>query len=167
MSSSSSSQKVIYTPRASSKRRSGGDPGRAGSLQLTSRPVYIPIPPSLIQSPYLLSPQSVFRRVNSTSQIPSQEDEEWLRDTVPLELERRDGNGDRAGLFPNALTCTNDEEISRERARNFKLNLPQLNAPSPPLVHWRLQESPSLGTKNKDTTLGGPPPPHDYFGTMI
>lgn len=47
-------------------------------------PMHIPIPPSLLRSPYLNSPQSIFQRASSQSQSPSKEDEQWLQDTVPI-----------------------------------------------------------------------------------
>ncbi|KAG9318412.1 hypothetical protein JVU11DRAFT_503 [Chiua virens] len=44
----------------------------------------VPIPPSLVNSPYLSSPHSVFRRKPPMLRWPSQEDDEWLRDMVPI-----------------------------------------------------------------------------------
>ena len=64
--------------------------GRSHSLRLPNKPVDIPVPPSLAESPYLTSPNSIFRRALSNPPVPSQEDEEWLRDTVPLSWERQD-----------------------------------------------------------------------------
>lgn len=66
---------------------------RARSLLITRRPMEPPIPPTLLaKASYLTSPHSIFRRALSTPHLPSQEDEEWLRDTVPLSWERRDVN---------------------------------------------------------------------------
>ncbi|KAF8633701.1 hypothetical protein AX17_004359 [Amanita inopinata Kibby_2008] len=53
------------------------------SLKLPTRATHIPIPPSLLTSPYLNSPESIFQRDISTP-LPSEEDEQWLQDTVPL-----------------------------------------------------------------------------------
>lgn len=45
-----------------------------------------PIPPSLLDSPFLQSPESVFRRPYPSSRTPDEEFEEdrWLGDTVPM-----------------------------------------------------------------------------------
>ncbi|KAF9009344.1 hypothetical protein BDQ17DRAFT_1347926 [Cyathus striatus] len=57
---------------------------RRRSLHLLAHPPPIPIPPSLLQSPYL-SPQSDnIKRQLSVPRLPSREDELWLQDTVPL-----------------------------------------------------------------------------------
>ncbi|ESK92991.1 hypothetical protein Moror_8894 [Moniliophthora roreri MCA 2997] len=45
---------------------------------------HIPIPPSLLQSPFLTSPHSIFQRPLSLPSTPTEEDETWLRDTVPI-----------------------------------------------------------------------------------
>jgi len=156
MSSPSSSENVIQAQRASSKR-SGGESGRAGSLRLTSRPVHIPIPPSLVQSPYLLSPESVFRRVNSASRHLSHEDEEWLQDTIPLSLERRDN---AKGTESSANVSSSGEKLNLK-----SVELSAAAPPTPPLVHWRLQPTSPTGygnTKSKGLT----PAPHDYFGKV-
>ncbi|KAJ7694152.1 hypothetical protein B0H17DRAFT_1057990 [Mycena rosella] len=55
---------------------------RKKSLRIPSQqPLQAPIPPSLLQSPHLNSPQSIFRRALSP-RVPSIDDE-WLQDTVP------------------------------------------------------------------------------------
>ncbi|KAJ3572496.1 hypothetical protein NP233_g3054 [Leucocoprinus birnbaumii] len=41
-----------------------------------------PIPPSLIASPYLTSP--IFNREGALPRVPSEQDELWLQDTVPI-----------------------------------------------------------------------------------
>ncbi|KAH7889772.1 hypothetical protein F5I97DRAFT_1801912, partial [Phlebopus sp. FC_14] len=43
-----------------------------------------PIPPSLANSPHLSSPHSIFRK-KSVFKAPSCQDNEWLRDMVPLD----------------------------------------------------------------------------------
>ncbi|KAF8162987.1 hypothetical protein B0H34DRAFT_302664 [Crassisporium funariophilum] len=55
---------------------------RRNSLRLPAQPPPIPIPPSLRESPYLNSP--AFKRELSTPRLPSDEDEKWLQDTVPI-----------------------------------------------------------------------------------
>ncbi|KAJ3883807.1 hypothetical protein F5051DRAFT_390948 [Lentinula edodes] len=76
----SQSEPSFYTP-AKPKRC----PNRAASLRLcNAKTIDVPIPPSLLQSPYLNSPMSPFQKANSAPCTPSREDEQWLRDTVPL-----------------------------------------------------------------------------------
>ncbi|KAJ3760910.1 hypothetical protein EV361DRAFT_370675 [Lentinula raphanica] len=62
-----------------------GSPRRSSSLRLCkTKAAVVPIPPSLLQSPHLSSPMSPFQKASSTSTVPSPEDEQWLRDTIPL-----------------------------------------------------------------------------------
>ncbi|KLO06729.1 hypothetical protein SCHPADRAFT_910106 [Schizopora paradoxa] len=49
-----------------------------------SQPLQIPIPPTLQDSPLLQSPHSIFRRSYSGAHTPDEEEERWLRDTVPI-----------------------------------------------------------------------------------
>ncbi|KAJ6623419.1 hypothetical protein B0H10DRAFT_2009634 [Mycena sp. CBHHK59/15] len=56
---------------------------RKKSLRIPNQPLKAPIPPSLLQSPHLNSPQSIFRRAVYVPCGPSDEDERWLQDTVP------------------------------------------------------------------------------------
>jgi len=59
---------------------------RPSSLRITTRPVQVPIPPSLLTSPYLNSPESIFQReIVTPCRRPSEADEQWLQDTVPLD----------------------------------------------------------------------------------
>lgn len=60
-------------------------PRRTSSLKLTTRPAHVPVPPSLLTSPYLTSPESIFQREIATPYLPSEADEQWLQDTVPLD----------------------------------------------------------------------------------
>lgn len=62
--------------------------GRSASLHLPKRCDSTPVPPSLTNSPHLSSPYSVFRRKPSFLKTPSQEDDEWLRDMVPMNREQ-------------------------------------------------------------------------------
>ncbi|KAJ7109167.1 hypothetical protein C8R44DRAFT_884246 [Mycena epipterygia] len=55
---------------------------RKKSLRIPAQPLQAPIPPSLLRSPHLNSPQSIFRRAMSPPRLPSVDDE-WLQDTVP------------------------------------------------------------------------------------
>lgn len=56
---------------------------RSPLLARPRHPDATPIPPTLVNSPHLSSPHSVFRRESSLRKWPSQEDDEWLRDMVP------------------------------------------------------------------------------------
>lgn len=58
---------------------------RSSFLTCPRHPDTIPVPPSLVNSPYLSSPNSVFRRKSSVLRWPSQEENEWLRDMVPID----------------------------------------------------------------------------------
>ncbi|KDR73453.1 hypothetical protein GALMADRAFT_141947 [Galerina marginata CBS 339.88] len=55
---------------------------RRNSLRIPPQPPQIPMPPSLQKSPYLNA--SMFKREASTPGLPSEEDEKWLQDTVPI-----------------------------------------------------------------------------------
>jgi len=58
---------------------------RRNSLRLPPQPPHIPVPPSLKQSPYLNAP--LFKRNIPSPRLPSEEDERWLQDTVPVSSE--------------------------------------------------------------------------------
>ncbi|KAG2077805.1 hypothetical protein BDR04DRAFT_1087387 [Suillus decipiens] len=58
--------------------------GRSLSLHLPKRSDPTPVPPSLTNSPHLSSPHSIFRQKLAMPKTPSQEDDEWLRDMVPM-----------------------------------------------------------------------------------
>ncbi|KAG8217448.1 hypothetical protein J3R82DRAFT_5593 [Butyriboletus roseoflavus] len=76
--SSSFDMHLSLSPIQASKKRS----------PLFNRPQHpdaTPIPPTLVNSPHLASSHSVFRRESSVRIWPSQEDDEWLRDMVPLD----------------------------------------------------------------------------------
>ncbi|KAL1741712.1 hypothetical protein HDZ31DRAFT_84664 [Schizophyllum fasciatum] len=93
---------------ASSSRRSSLDMGRSPhpkgptaratihtrhpGLRLGKLPDRAPIPPSLLGSPLLQNPDSIFRRGLSAPLRPSEEDEQWLQDTP----QRRRARGGRA-----------------------------------------------------------------------
>lgn len=55
---------------------------RRNSLRLPPQPPHIPVPPSLKQSPYLNAP--LFKREIPSPRLPSEEDERWLQDTIPV-----------------------------------------------------------------------------------
>lgn len=51
------------------------------SLRLLTTTPYIPVPPSLQKSPHLTS---IFNHGVASPTLPSEEDEKWLQDTIPL-----------------------------------------------------------------------------------
>ncbi|KAN0077353.1 hypothetical protein V8E55_011208 [Tylopilus felleus] len=55
------------------------------SSLLSRRPNATPIPPTLVNSHYLSSPNSVFRRKITVPKWPSYQEDEWLRDMVPAD----------------------------------------------------------------------------------
>lgn len=77
---------------ASTSRRVKHNLTRKRSLCLPTQPLNVPIPPSLLQSPFLNSPSSVFQRLVSAPCLPSEEDEQWLQDTVPLNADLPENN---------------------------------------------------------------------------
>jgi hypothetical protein len=60
---------------------------RRKSLTLLTVTPNIPIPPSLRQSPYLTSP--IFSQALPSPTPPSEEDEKWLQDTIPIASQER------------------------------------------------------------------------------
>ncbi|KAF8559507.1 hypothetical protein OG21DRAFT_1492832 [Imleria badia] len=58
---------------------------RSSILTCHRRPDATPIPPTLVNSPYLSSPNSVFRRKIPLPRWPSQQDDVWLGDMVPMD----------------------------------------------------------------------------------
>ncbi|KAJ4480506.1 hypothetical protein C8J55DRAFT_65928 [Lentinula edodes] len=135
--SSSSSQ---LEPSFCSPTKPKRSPNRAASLRLcNAKTVNVPIPPSLLQSPYLNSPMSPFQKANSTPCTPSREDEQWLRDTIPLST-RSASLGRSASIKENSQrqTCSSPKcsdidtaergEIIDKTVRN------RIGPYSPPLV---------------------------------
>lgn len=58
---------------------------RRNSLVLPPQPKPVPIPPSLVQSPYLNAP--IFTNDLSAPRLPTDAAERWLQDTVPVSAE--------------------------------------------------------------------------------
>lgn len=115
--------------------------GRRKSLQLPHK-FDVPIPPSLLQSPYLTSPESIFQRNVSPHKHPSEEDEQWLQDTVPLSLDDRDDAKKRGRLSMSSTSSsqshTSDDPNHAQFSRPNQQPL-SYNPSSPPLVRWRHQ----------------------------
>lgn len=72
---------------------------RRNSLRLPPQPPPAPVPPSLIKSPYLNAP--VFSSNLTSPRLPSEQDERWLQDTVPISASKStdaaSGAADRRG----------------------------------------------------------------------
>ncbi|KAJ6455795.1 hypothetical protein C8R45DRAFT_588479 [Mycena sanguinolenta] len=98
---------------------------RTKSLRIPAEALRAPIPPSLLQSPHLNSPQSIFRR--ATSQRAPNIDDEWLQDTVPQ----------RGALKPPKIKPSTD--LAR-RPSQIALSLRQPSAPArPPALRWHTE----------------------------
>ncbi|KAG1891518.1 hypothetical protein F4604DRAFT_419631 [Suillus subluteus] len=91
---------------------------RSASLHLPRRCDPTPVPPSLTNSPHLSSPYSVFRRKPAILKTPSQEDDEWLRDMVPMDKEQ--------GSFDENLLSVSSSATSVQR----QWESPQESSPS-------------------------------------
>jgi len=123
--------------------------GRTKSLRIPHNLVDPPIPPSLLAKPsYLTSPRSIFRRTLSSPRLPSQEDEEWLRDTVPLSWEGRDVNitlGSTKSLLSGMVVIVREEGNfimrGRSKERGHGTREAGGSMSSPPLVRKRLPKT--------------------------
>jgi len=88
---------------------------RRNSLHLSTT-LHIPIPPSLRRSPYLSSSSSVFNRGLASPTIPTEEDEKWLQDTIPLHSRHHEQAGsDRAGVVTSEQGDTTHPPPPRHR----------------------------------------------------
>ncbi|KIY51097.1 hypothetical protein FISHEDRAFT_71389 [Fistulina hepatica ATCC 64428] len=76
---------ALHTSSSSASNGPRRKLSRSSSRRFALHPVHIPIPPSLVGSPYLESPDSIFRHHIASPQPPRPADEEWLQDTVPLD----------------------------------------------------------------------------------
>lgn len=114
------------------------DLGRATSMRrlCAGKDVNIPIPPSLLQSPHLNSPWSPFQRTDSTPSTPSANDEEWLRDTIPLSAgSSRVGRSD--STKENSRSPRSPRTEGRGVANMSNRMRPDATPTSPPLVRKR------------------------------
>src|ERR1700691_4083488 len=100
-------------PTSTSKPPLQGTLPRTKSHLIPSKPANAPIPPSLLaKAPHLLSPHSMFYSAASDPRPPSQEDEAWLGDTVPVSPSKRhDGKSTSGPTFvvrrsDKAESCT-------------------------------------------------------------
>ena len=116
---------------------------RRHSLRIPAQPPPTPIPPSLRESPYLNA--NLFNHDLLLPRSPSDEDEQWLQDTVPLAQGRTTnakGSGvDRKGSIvrrswpvdPRSRDTTSPSPTTDRSDRAVIPPPPQ----SPPIVHWR------------------------------
>jgi len=116
---------------------------RRHSLRIPAQPPPTPIPPSLRESPYLNA--TLFNHDLSLPRSPSDEDEQWLQDTVPLTqggTTNAKGSGvDRKGSIvrrswpvdPRSRDTTFSPSPTTDRSDRAVIPPPL----SPPIVHWR------------------------------
>lgn len=88
--------------------------GRSASLHLPKQCDPTPVPPSLTNSPHLSSPYSVFRRKPAFLKTPSQEDDEWLRDMVPMSREQGAFDENSSSASPPSTSIQKQWEASQE-----------------------------------------------------
>ena len=133
-----SARDTPVTPPSSKRRSYNQSKGR--SLQLQHIPVNIPIPPSLIRSPYLQSMENS-RRSLSSPRLPSEADDKWLQDTVPLSYGKEE---DRVGSENPWMEVIIHEEEETYRSRSPQPRaLSNLGVPSsPPLVCCSQESTP-------------------------
>ncbi|KAE9406456.1 hypothetical protein BT96DRAFT_253661 [Gymnopus androsaceus JB14] len=142
------------------------DLGRATSMRLCNRrDVNIPIPPSLLQSPHLNSPWSPFQRTDSVPSTPSEEDEQWLGDTVPLsasssrvvrsESTKENSRSPRSPRSPRS-NVVEGGAIMASKSIMMRPEAP----PSPPLVRKRQSSQDKVQTPSMRLARAGE---QDYF----
>ncbi|KAG0705177.1 hypothetical protein DFH29DRAFT_303458 [Suillus ampliporus] len=121
--------------------------GRSLSLHLPKRCDPTPVPPSLANSPHLSSPHSVFRRKSILLKTPSQEDDEWLRDMVPMRGEKHTFD-EKVSSGSSAVTSMQKWETSQDNsASSSGSSLQSRSMLSPrPSIHrsWSSPSTPSL-----------------------
>ncbi|RDB24307.1 hypothetical protein Hypma_008804 [Hypsizygus marmoreus] len=113
---------------------------RRRSLQLThQQPVDVPIPPSLLQSPYLNSP--IFQRTLSSRRQPSKEDEQWLQDTVPLAFDAEKKRGRDSVSSSQSRTFDASSAASSSALPSRAQSMSRAPPLSPPLTRWQQQNN--------------------------
>ncbi|THU99384.1 hypothetical protein K435DRAFT_853424 [Dendrothele bispora CBS 962.96] len=117
--------------------------GRHSSLKLT-KPVHIPIPPSLLQSPHL-NPESIFQKPASVPSTPSEADERWLQDTVPVARTKdADGNLSSGSLQATALDSKHFSSATFQSGSRSNTSGSTKIPCSPPLIPLRSQPNDDL-----------------------
>ncbi|KAF8638520.1 hypothetical protein AX16_010502 [Volvariella volvacea WC 439] len=133
---------------------------RSLCLPNPNQSLHVPIPPSLLQSPYLNSPQSIFQRTVSAPRLPSEEDEEWLQDTVPISGQIRAGSYDRDGNgYLNFQNPSHQRYYQQRRSASGSVHSSLSTSPfsSPASPASRLPAS--SGTGLPVMTITSPPSP--------
>ncbi|PPQ89117.1 hypothetical protein CVT25_006489 [Psilocybe cyanescens] len=97
---------------------------RRNSLRLPHQPPSTPIPPSLRQSPYLNAP--IFKREISSPMFPTEEDEKWLQDTVPIASTSSD-----PARSPGSAKSYSDRRGSVKQPASKHFATPSIAATSP------------------------------------
>jgi len=144
---------------------------RRGSLQLPPR-LDIPIPPTLLQSPYVNSLEALSQRSLSVGARPSAEDERWLQDTVPITptVEPPDDDAKSGQLPPSpsisSYSRSPQRSISGANSPRESAHSPDLRPPplpldvphSPPIVLCRRQtiSRPSLDKRPHPSVHSSP-----------
>ncbi|KAK0459534.1 uncharacterized protein EV420DRAFT_1641743 [Desarmillaria tabescens] len=129
----------------SHNRKPSHDLGRRQSRTSSNRhqnTMHMPVPPSLLQSPLLNSPNSIFQRVISPH-TPTAEDEQWLQDTVPATPTMgRKASMDSTTSSSCSLSrgSSLSEQQALRRAAELRTTSPPA-LPSPPLIHVRRHEA--------------------------
>lgn len=143
-SSPSTTQPPATTSSAPARSSSMQRPVRKKSLRLSNQSINIPIPPSLLESPYLKSPESIFQRAATSPRHPSKEDEQWLQDTVPLPANAREECEER----PRSMEVPRREALRGEQSRGRTTESRSMShhaTPSPPLRwHHSITLSPAV-----------------------
>ncbi|KAI0029833.1 hypothetical protein K488DRAFT_88354 [Vararia minispora EC-137] len=138
------SMPVPTTPRPSPPHRPPLLRARSAKSHLRTDPRPPPIPPSLIASPLLHSPRSIFRR-SFPPKIPSQRDEEWLRDTVPVPASSLDQSPHQSprGRLRRATSDPTRAQSTDAGAEHVQAPARDVPPASPPLVAaWRSRPLP-------------------------
>ncbi|KAG1778545.1 hypothetical protein EV702DRAFT_158621 [Suillus placidus] len=120
--------------------------GRSASLHLPKRCDPTPVPPTLTNSPHLLSPYSMFRRKPVIMKTPSQEDDEWLRDMVPMNREQ--------GTFDDTLSLSAASvQKQRETPSQESLSPSPSGSSFPRHNMYRSWSSPSTSTSSSSSSI--------------
>ena len=112
---------------------------RRHSLRIPAQPPPTPIPPSLRESPYL---HATLFNYDLSPRSPSDEDEQWLQDTVPLTQGGTNAKGsglDRKGSIVRRSWPAGSRRNTISSPTTNKSDSAVIPPPplSPPIVHWR------------------------------
>ncbi|KZT28567.1 hypothetical protein NEOLEDRAFT_1239521 [Neolentinus lepideus HHB14362 ss-1] len=145
--SSPSSSK--HSSRSPHRSTSPSHSRRKSSLCL-NQPIVIPVPPGLLSSPHLHA-QSMLPKYPA-AHVPSQKDEDWLGDTIPISTNGMHDDDARGVLGKKGqsdiigskgMADGRNNWIREERSGRPTAPTRKISTTSPPLVHWRAQHPPS------------------------